>query len=210
MKISRRQLRRLIETTIKPKNPLDYIDDESHIEKIQPLIDSGDESFVRTGYTLATNAQKIKPDVYQPDPEKFTHLDLGYEGEDYPGDFRRYKEAGRQTTDTPLIRLAPSNPDDHYNTRVEGVIIPIKLVDELIKRYKRVIELEAQGIAPYNMGRDAHAFRNAALDVYSHIDDYLDNKYGGSYQLDTYGYEGASGYRGEEYNRAMEHFGEYA
>ena len=210
MKITRKQLIKLIETTIKPKNPLDYIDDKSHIEKIQPLIDSGDESFITSGYSLATNAQKIRPDVYQPEPEKFTRIDLGYEGSDYPGDFRRYKEAGRQTTDTPLIHLGPPNSGDHYNARVEYVTIPSELVDEVIKRYKRVIELEAQGIAPYNMGRDAHAFRNAALDVYSHIDDYLDNKYGSSYQLDTYGYEGASGYRGEEYNRAMEHFGEYA
>ena len=187
MKITRKHLRKLIETTIKPSIPnvpserfLGRIDDFARDKEMQPDADSFAGSF---GY-----------------PEDRSYVD----------DLKTYDAAGRVTFDTPLILLAPANPDDHYNTRVEHVPIPYELVDNLIKRYERVLELEAQGIKSYNMGRDAYTFRKAAIAIYSHIDEYLDNKYGGGYQLDTYGYEGAHGYRGEDYSRAMEHFGEYA
>ena len=187
MKITRKQLKRLIEATIKPSIPnvpseelLGRIDNFARDKEMQPDADSFAGSF---GY-----------------PEDGSYVD----------DLKTYDAANRVTFDTPLIRLAPTNPDDHYSESVEQVPIPYELVDEVIRRYERVIELEAQGIESYNMGRDAHTFRKAAYAIYSHIDEYLDNMYGGGYQLDTYGYKGAHGYRGEDYNRAMEHFGEYA
>jgi len=187
MKLTRKQLRKLIETTIKPTIP--NVPSEDALGKI--------DSFARE--------KKM-----QPDADAFAGS-FGYpEDRSYVEDLATYDAAGRETFDTPLIRLAPANPDDHYNRRVEQVPIPHELVDEVIRRYERVIELEAQGIRSYDMGRDAHTFRKAAFDIYSHIDGYLESKYGGGYQLDTYGYEGASGYRAEDYNRAMEHFGEYA
>ena len=187
MKITRRHLRRLIETTIKPTIPnvpseelLGRIDNFARDEEMQPDADAFAGSF---GY-----------------PEDRSYVD----------DLKTYDAAGRVTFDTPLISLAPEYTGDRTNTSVEQVPIPYELVDEVIRRYKRVIELENQGIRSYDMGRDAHTFRKAAYAIYSHIDEYLDNKYGDEYQLDTYGYEGASGYRAEDYNKAMEHFGEYA
>jgi len=183
MKITRRQLRNLIETRIKPSIPnvpseklLGKIDDFARDKEMQPDADSFAGSF---GY-----------------PEDRSYVD----------DLKTYDAAGRVTFDTPLIYLPP----DYHNNHVEHVPIPYELVDNLIKRYERVLELEGQGIKSYDMGRDAHKFREAAYEIYSYIDEYLDNKYIGGYQLDTYGYEGAHGYRGEDYSKAMEHFGEYA
>lgn len=93
MKISKKQLRSLIEATIKPKNPFDYIDDASTKENIQGLIDSGEESFINMGYELSYPSQKIKPNIHQPEPESFTALDFGYEGDNYPEDHRNYQFA---------------------------------------------------------------------------------------------------------------------
>lgn len=91
MKITRRQLRRLISEAIKkPKNPIGYVSDEEEKRKIQSLAASNDTSFQDMAYNLATARQKIVPEKDQPDPYSYTKIDLGYEGDDYRGDLRAY------------------------------------------------------------------------------------------------------------------------
>ena len=91
MKITRRQLRRLIKEAIKePKNPIDYVSDEEEKRKIQSLAASDDTSFQDMAYSLATARQEITPDKDQPDPDSYTKIDLGYEGDDYRRDLRAY------------------------------------------------------------------------------------------------------------------------
>lgn len=94
MKITRRQLRYLINEAIKkPKNPMDYIEDEEQLEKMKFLLGNEDSSFADMAYQLAEPLQKIRPDEEQPDPELYTKLDLGYEGDDYLGDLKAYNES---------------------------------------------------------------------------------------------------------------------
>jgi len=70
MKVTRRQLRRLIETTVFPKNPVDYISDPEQKKNINTLIALGDEENQNMGYELASMLQD----------------EGGYEGDDYMGD----------------------------------------------------------------------------------------------------------------------------
>jgi len=94
MKITRSQLIKLINEVIKkPKNPLDYIEDEKQLANMKNLIGSEDSSFADMAYQLATPLQKIRPDEDQPDPDQYTKLDLGYEGDDYLTDLRSYYES---------------------------------------------------------------------------------------------------------------------
>ena len=72
MKITRRQLRRLIETTVFPKNPVDYVSDPEQKEKIKALIDSDDVINQNMGYELASVLQD----------------EGGYEGDDYLADLK--------------------------------------------------------------------------------------------------------------------------
>lgn len=89
MKITRRQLRRLIEATIPPKNPLDYIDDPEERNNIRSFINDKKKGYVNQGYEIAKNLQTPKKMV-QGDLE---WEDLGYEGDDYPADLKNYKIA---------------------------------------------------------------------------------------------------------------------
>ena len=57
MKVTRRQLRRLIETTVFPKNPVDYVSDPEQKENINTLIDSDDVINQNMGYDLASVLQ---------------------------------------------------------------------------------------------------------------------------------------------------------
>jgi hypothetical protein len=68
--ITRSQLRRLIETTVFPKNPVDYVSDPEQKEKINTLIDSDEVMNQNMGYDLASMLQD----------------EGGYEGDDYMGD----------------------------------------------------------------------------------------------------------------------------
>ena len=70
MKVTRSQLRRLIETTVFPKNPVDYVSDPEQKEKINTLIDSDEVMNQNMGYDLASMLQD----------------EGGYEGDDYMGD----------------------------------------------------------------------------------------------------------------------------
>lgn len=94
MKLTRRQLIILIKEAMKkPKNPFDYVEDEEQLKKMKSLLGHEDTSFADTAYQLATTLQKARPDKNQPDPEMYTNVDLGYEGDDYLGDLRAYYES---------------------------------------------------------------------------------------------------------------------
>ncbi len=70
MKITRKKLRRLIETTVFPKNPVDYVSDPEQKKKINTLIASDEVMNQNMGYELASMLQD----------------EDGYEGDDYMGD----------------------------------------------------------------------------------------------------------------------------
>jgi len=70
MKVTRSQLRRLIETTVFPKNPVDYVSDPEQKKKINTLIASDEVMNQNMGYDLASMLQD----------------EGGYEGDDYMGD----------------------------------------------------------------------------------------------------------------------------
>ena len=95
MKLTRRQLRRLIETTVFPKNPVDYVSDPEQKKKINTLIDSDDKDNQNMGYELAIMlqdddidpAQKEKIKALMP-PGSAMDQRMGYEGDDYLADLK--------------------------------------------------------------------------------------------------------------------------
>jgi len=181
MKITRRQLRRLIETTIKPSIPnvpsrrfLGKIDDFARDKEMQPDADSFAGAF---GY-----------------PEDRSYVD----------DLKTYDAAGRVTFDSVDVATGQSSNE------IVTVPIPYELTDELIRRHQKIVELENQGISGQNIGRDAWTFRSAAANVFEHIHNHLDGKYGrDNYDIQGYGAEGAGGYRHDEYEKAMMKVGEF-
>ena len=178
MKITRKQLRRLIETTIKPSIP--NIPSAEALGKIDSL--AQDDTFQADALANA----------------------LGYpEDRSYVDDLRTYEAANRVTFDS--VDVATGQPPNEIVT----IPIPHELTDELIRRHQKIVELENQGIMLQDIGRDAYTFRSAAENVFMHIHDYLDDKYGMEpYDIQSYGAKGASGYRGDEYEKAMMKVGE--
>ena len=80
MKITRKQLRRLIEmATVFPKNPVDYVSDSEQQKNIRSLVDSDDEMNQAMGYDLAGMLQD----------------EGGYEGEDYLADLKSAQSKDR-------------------------------------------------------------------------------------------------------------------
>jgi len=88
VKVTRRQLRRLIETTVFPKNPVDYVSDPEQKKKINALIDSGDKDNQNMGYELASMLQD----------------EGGYEGDDYMSDL---SNAQKKKTIDSLLAFIP-------------------------------------------------------------------------------------------------------
>ena len=182
MKLTRRQLRRLInEATIKPSIP--NIPSDTAYTKIDDL---------------------ARQSEFQPSADSIAGA-FGYpEERSYSEDLRTYDTAARATFDTPLIQSPPGS-----EAKVVHIPVPYELVDAVIKKHQVVSDLQQSGGFIGSAAADtAWSFRTAAMQVYYHIDKYLDEKYS-PYMLDTYGFEGAHGYRAEEYNKAMEAAGEY-
>jgi len=86
MKITRNQLRRMIESTIKPKNPLDYMqkDDRSKIEKMASL-DPDSRKQARELAMLMQEPAQLPYGIGGADIE-----DAGYAGDDYELDTNKY------------------------------------------------------------------------------------------------------------------------
>lgn len=182
MKITRKKLRRLIETTIKPTIP--NVPSEDLLGKI--------DGFAR-------------------DPEMKSDADVfagsfGYpEDRSYVEDLETYYDAGRVVIDSVDVKPLGQTESD-----LVMIPIPHELVDELIRRHQRVVELENQGMRAQDIGRDAYTFRSAGENVFRHIHDHLDEKYGqDNYDIFSYGASAAQGYRSDEYEKAMESVGEY-
>lgn len=86
MKITRRQLRNLIETMIRPKDPTDYIAPGTNKDKLSALTSHEDEDYRRTGYNIAQTLQEPKSMTQG----TLTWEDQGYEGDDYVNDINKY------------------------------------------------------------------------------------------------------------------------
>ena len=185
MKLTRKQLRKLIETTIKPTIPnvpsedvLGRIDDFARDPEMQPDADAFAGSF---GY-----------------PEDRSYVD----------DLKTYDTAGRVTFDTVNVK-----PLGQTEAEVVTVPIPYELVDSVVEAHEEVKKLESM-LKPgyparrYNRIPFDH-LRSACMDIFRHIHDHLDDKYGrDNYDIYSYGAEGAQGHRGDAYEKAMEKFGE--
>ena len=177
MKIARRQLKRLIETTIKPSIP--NVPSERLLGRI--------DNFARD------------PEM-QADADSFAGS-FGYpEDRSYVKDLKTYDVAGREIfTD---VYLKPYGDDEDEVT----IVIPMDLVDNIIEAHENVTaeegNMHSSGYAiPYDQLRDA------GIDIYRHIHDQLDGRYGRD-NFDIYDYGLGRGYRSEGFNKAMEKFGE--
>ena len=165
MKITRRQLRRLInETTIKPTIP--NVPSEETLGKIDRV---------------------SQDDIFQADALAGA---FGYpEDRSYTDDLRTYDAANRVTFDSVAVQSS--------SYELIQVPIPYELVDNLIE-------------AHLSLPSEPGAFRSTGIQVFQHIENYLDDKYGNQrYDVHSYGAQGASGYRAGEYEKAMMKVGEY-
>ena len=164
MNITRKQLRRLIETTIKPTIP--NVPSDDALGKIDTL--SQDDMFQADSFAGA----------------------FGYpEDRSYTDDLRAYEAANRVTFDSVAVQSS--------SYELIRVPVPHELVDNLIETH-------------LSLPSEPGAFKSAGLQVFQHIDNYLDDKYGKQrYDVYSYGEKGAIGYRADEYERAMEKVGEY-
>ena len=177
MKITRKQLRRLIEVTIKPSIP--NIPSDDSYAKIDKL--ARDPEYQHMADSMA--------DAF------------GYpEDRSYVKDLKTYDVAGRELfTD---VYLKPYGDDEDEVT----IVIPMDLVDSVIEAYEDVTSEEG------NMNSSRYAIpydqlRDAGIDIYRHIHDQLDGRYGrDNYDINDYGV--GNGYRSEVFNKAMEKFGE--
>ena len=176
MKLTRKQLRKLIEVTIKPSIP--NVPSDDSYAKIDKL--ASDPELAHMADSMA--------DAF------------GYpEERSYVKDLKTYDVAGREIfTD---VYLKPFGDDEDEVT----VVIPMDLVDSVIEAHEDVTSEEG------NMNSSRYAIpydqlRDAGIDIYRHIHDQLDGKYGRD-NYDIYDYGVGRGYRDEEFNKAMEKFG---
>tara|TARA_B100000424_G_scaffold245945_1_gene217240 strand:- start:581 stop:1141 length:561 start_codon:yes stop_codon:yes gene_type:complete len=185
MKITKRQLIRLIEVTIKPSIP--NIPSDDSYAKIDKL--ARDPEYQHMADSMADA--------------------LGYpEDRSYIEDLKTYEIAGRETFDSVYVK--PLGDDQEVLT----IPIPYELTDKLIGAHEDLEKAESKytpGLMPDSDVRSAgHKLRAAGMDIFRHIHDHLDDKYGrDNYDIYGYGGEGAQGYRGDKYGKAMERMGEF-
>ena len=186
VKITRKQLRRLIETTIKPSIP--NVPSDEALGKID---------FLARTHGHQTQADSLASAFDYP------------EDRSYVADLRTYEAANRVTFDSVNVK-----PFGQTEAEVLTIPIPYELTDELISAHEDLEKAESEykpGLMPDNDVRSAgHKLRNAGMDIFRHINDHLDGKYGrDNYDIYSYGVEGAQGYRGDKYGKAMERMGEF-
>ncbi len=181
MKITRRQLRRLIETTIKPSIP--NVPSDAALGKIDVLARADDNRLQADSLASAFDY-----------PEDRSYAD----------DLAPYDAANRVTIDTVDVSTGQATARKNY----VSVPIPYELVDALIERYEDVIAEEGN-MHSSSYGIPYDPLRDAGTDIFRHIHNHLDDKYGrGNYDIYSYGANGASGYRSDAYGKAMEKVGE--
>jgi len=185
MKITRRQLRKLIETRIKPSIP--NVPNEELLGKI--------DDFARDK-------------EMQQDADSFAGA-FGYpEDRSYVEDLATYDAAGRAIIDTVYVK-----PFGQTEEEVVDVPIPHELIDSVIEAHEEIKKLESMLKPGYPARRYNRIpfdnLRSAAMDIFRHIHDHLDDKYGrGSYDIYSHGYNGAYGYNSDSYHKAMEKLGD--
>ena len=181
MKITRTQLRRLIEVTIKPSIP--NVPSDDSYAKIDKL--ARDPEYQHMADSMADA--------------------LGYpEDRSYVKDLKTYDVAGRELFTN--VYLKPFGDDEDEVT----IVIPMDLVDNIIEAHEEVKKLEAMLKPGYPARRynriPFEQLRDAGMDIYRHIHDQLDGRYGRD-NYDIYDYGVGRGYRSEGFNKAMEKFG---
>ena len=180
MKITRTQLRRLIEVTIKPSIP--NVPSDDSYAKIDKL--ARDPEYQHMADSMA--------DAF------------GYpEDRSYVKDLKTYDVAGRELfTD---VYLKPFGDDEDEVT----IVIPMDLVDSVIEAYEKVTAAEETDgyVTGARYSDPYHELYDAGMGIYRHIHDQLDGRYGRD-NYDIYSYGVGNGYRSEGFNKAMEKFGE--
>ena len=181
MKITRKKLKQLIEATIKPSIP--NVPSAAALGKIDILDDPKQvDSFAGA---------------------------FGYpEDRSYSDDLRTYDAANRVTFDSVKVGVHLF-PNGQSSNEIVIVPIPYELVDTLIEKHEVVFGLKKSGgFSGTNAQNSGWALRTAATNIFRHIHDYLDDKYGRvNYKVMAYGLEGGGGYRYDEYNKAMQRLG---
>ena len=189
MKITRRQLQRLINEAIyklgRPPRTLDY--------ELKMFDQERERSNARIDSMLSPRARDNLAEFDENDPDYAEVFRLGLDP-DRP-EIRRVK----QTFDNVIY----SSPGFGYGRRPHGleIEIPQELVNDVIDAH-----LDVQ-VNPSNAGR----FRQAAIRVIDYIDDkvaIMAERDDESYTVEHYGYE-PRGHRAREYEEAMEAAGEY-
>ena len=150
MEITRKQLRRLIESTVFPKNPVDYVSDPEYQEKINALINSDNEENRNMGYELAIMLQD--DDI---DPEQKKKIEdlmppgatmdqrMGYAGDDYLDDLRKASNI-KLTVGMMHAEIPGLSELEKYDRRLHNKFVKILLDPEGV-----VIWLEGSGHPNY-------------------------------------------------------------
>ena len=144
MKVTRRQLRQLINESIygsgyypkRIRNPVLTLSPEARI-KIEKLTDHEDKAFQQTGYTLGTTLQQDEL-VFPQDGEPYE--ELPYKGEDYLGDLEAEKLKGATGKIERLLPGFLSLPKDVIDAVVafvflsENPALHIQLEEDMVER----------------------------------------------------------------------------
>jgi len=200
MKITRKQLRKLIETTIKPRIP--KVPSEDALGKIDTV---ADRPYVYDpGTSSRTTASNIQAD----------RLAGAYDypkDRSYSDDLETYKLAGRVTYDFATVSKIPGKrPQGWSDEKSVRIGVPFPLVDSVIDAYEN-FKYDPKGALKVG-GRFVHnddAYSSAKGKVFDHIKRQL---------IDQHGIDGRdiqiisgaasdlgepNGYRAEEYREAM-------
>ena len=199
MKITRKQLRQLIEATIKPNLP------GISNNKAQVTIDAlSDRPYV---YDPGTNSRTTASNTQADE----LAIGLGYpEDQSYSDDLETYRLAGRVTHDFSIVAKTPGRRNDRSDEKNIRIGVPFPLVDSVIDAYEDFMD-DPRGAVIVG-GRLAHnddVWSAAKGKVFDHIKRQLIDKHsiddndiivisGAAGDLGD-----ANGYRAEEYREAM-------
>jgi len=133
MKITRRQLRKLISETIygrkgykvPPTDPMTRVPSGPMKDNLQGIIDSDDETNQRQGYDFAIQIQE--PDIVFPIDQSEPYEELAYQGDDYLDDLRRSKEYYHQ--------VGIYSPESPTGTTTVNVPLPYEIIDLVVSAW---------------------------------------------------------------------------
>jgi hypothetical protein len=200
MKISRKQLRRLIETTIKPSIP-NIPSDDAQI-KVDNLADR--PHVYDAGTHSRTTDSNTQADIFADA--------LGYpEDRSYSDDLETYRLAGRVTYDFAIVSKTPGKRRRSWaDEKSIRVGVPFPLVDSVIDAYEDFMD-DPEGAYVDNgkIVTNDEVYASAKGKVFDHIRRQLIDQHGidGNDIIEISGAAidvgDANGYRAEEYREAM-------